>query len=259
MQGQKGAIHCMDKQITDLLLETLPEKVGDYPSLLKNPIDVKPLTPIEAIGDPGEWDYPLLRGKEVLLQASFKNSFGQAFTGVPKSFYGTLEEVFALNLNDISNRAIFIAAINAVLRSHSLIENTVHCRDSEPVECGRQIAARLHKKYGQVKVGIAGYQPAFIKAFTATFGDKEVRVTDLSAENVDKTFSGAQIWDGISRTDELIAKSDLILVTGSVFVNGTEGPFLTALEGGKELYFYGTTVSGPAYLLDLPHICLMGS
>lgn len=248
----------MNEQTINILLEKLQEQTDDLPALLKTPVEVKPLSPVEAIGDPGKWDYPLLREKEILIQASFKNSFGQAFTGIPTTFNRTLEDVFALNLNEIGNRAILIATINAVLRNCGLIEKTVHCRDNEPVICGEQIATQLYKQYGQVRVGIAGYQPAFIKAFTAVFGKKEVHVTDLSAESMGKIFSGAEIWDGMARTEELIAVSDLILVTGSVFVNGTEEPFLAAVEAGNPLYFYGTTVTGLAFLLGLPHICPLG-
>jgi uncharacterized protein (DUF4213/DUF364 family) len=248
----------MKEQTIQILLEKLRGHTDDLPALLNSPVEVKSLTAVEAIGNPGGWDYPLLRGKEVLLQATFINSIGQAFTGVPKTFHGTLDDVFNLNLEQIENRAILVATINALLRNCGLIEKTVHCRDNEPAECGLQIAAHLYQEYGPVRVGLAGYQPAFIKALTEIFDAKNVCVTDLSAENVGKIFSGTEIWDGMTRTEELIAESDLILVTGSVFVNNTMGPFLAAVKAGKQLYFYGTTVTGLAYLHNLPHICLLG-
>ena len=248
----------MSKQTLAVLQDKLQEQLDDFPGLLKIPVEVKPLTTVEAIGDPGKWDYPLLRESEVLIQASFRTGLGQAFTGVPRAFNGTLEDVFKLDLNEIGNRAILVAAINAVLREHGLIEKTIHCRDNEPVECGQQIAAQLHRQYGRVRVGIAGYQPAFIKAFTDLFGEKNLNVTDLSAKSIGTIFSGVEIWDGMTRTGQLIAESDLILVTGSVLINDTAEPFLAAQKAGKPLYFYGTTITGPAYLLNLPHICLLG-
>jgi len=39
-----------------------------------------PLSPRDAIGDPGRDDFPILRGREVLMQAVYKGAAGQAFT-----------------------------------------------------------------------------------------------------------------------------------------------------------------------------------
>jgi hypothetical protein len=49
-----------------------------------------PLSSREAIGELDRDDFPLLRGKEVLMQAVYRGSAGQAFTSVSGSFKGTL-------------------------------------------------------------------------------------------------------------------------------------------------------------------------
>lgn len=253
----KGANIQVDETTKDAIRFKLKDIIKDGQTLLKTPVEVKPLSPGDAIGYPGneKYDYPLLRKKEVLLQATFGNSIGQAFTGVPTSFNGSLEDVLLLDMFAIRDLAIFVAVLNAVLRDCGLIEKTVHCRNKEPVECGRQIAERFRKQYNRAKIGLVGYQPAFIEAFVDQFGRKNVKVTDLNPSNTGKTYSGVEIWDGIKKENEMISTSDLLLVTGSVFVNGTEEPFLEAAEKGKVVYFYGTTITGLAYLLDLPHVC----
>lgn len=52
----------------------------------------KSLTPDEAIGDTTRKDFPILIGKEIMLEADFKGSKGQAFTSTPSMFEGTLKK-----------------------------------------------------------------------------------------------------------------------------------------------------------------------
>ncbi len=245
----------MGKPLYDQLLSLIDVVIKPGCALLKTSVEVKPLSSTEAIGNPGDWDYPLLRGKEVLLQARFKDSLGQAFTATPTDFAGTPEEAFALDLSTTENRAIFIAVLNALLRELGLVEKTVHCRNEEPVECGKQIAAELERRYGRVRPGIAGCQPALINTCANHFGAETVHITDLCKDNLGKTISGIEIWDAVEKTSDLIENSDLLLVTGSVFVNGTAEPFIEAQKGGKPLVFYGTTAVGAARLLGLNHLC----
>ena len=81
-----------------------------------NVINIRPLTPQEVIGKPDRDDFPLLKGKEVMIQADFKGSLGQAFTDMPGNFKGSLREIFQLPLTSNFERAVFISTINAVLR-----------------------------------------------------------------------------------------------------------------------------------------------
>ena len=70
------------------------------------------------------------------MQAEFAGSFGQAFTDMYGDFEGTLQDVLAMELNNNYRRAIFVATLNAVLRSIGMIEGSVHCKDKGPAECG---------------------------------------------------------------------------------------------------------------------------
>ncbi|MGI6685892.1 MAG: hypothetical protein ACOX47_14860 [Bacillota bacterium] len=74
------------------------------------------LTPEEAIGITGRKDFPLLKGKEVLMNAYFKDSIGQAFTDQPSIFKGSIKQLIDLELNTNGNRALFVASVNAILR-----------------------------------------------------------------------------------------------------------------------------------------------
>ena len=46
-------------------------------------IQAAPLSSKEAIGNPKDNDYPLITGREHLMQAEFRNYFGQAFPLFP--------------------------------------------------------------------------------------------------------------------------------------------------------------------------------
>ncbi|GAI33155.1 unnamed protein product, partial [marine sediment metagenome] len=61
------------------------------------------LTPQEVIGKPERDDFPLLKGKEVMLQADFKGSLGQAFTDMPGNYSGSLREILATGTSAANN------------------------------------------------------------------------------------------------------------------------------------------------------------
>ena len=52
----------------------------------------KPLTPEEAIGKPGRRDFPILEGKERVIEATVLGARGQAFTDSASDFEGRLEQ-----------------------------------------------------------------------------------------------------------------------------------------------------------------------
>jgi len=59
----------------------------------------KPLTPEEAIGTPTRRDYPILEGKERVIEASLLGAQGQAFTDAPSDFTGQLRDVFGVAID----------------------------------------------------------------------------------------------------------------------------------------------------------------
>ena len=113
------------------------------------PVRAKPLTTVQAIGQPEGTDYPLLRGKEVLLEAAVLNGRGQAFTNAPVTFDGTLQEVLDFPLDSNGRRAIFIATLNAVLHHLGVAMATVHCRDKEPDQCGPEMGRAVKERHSK--------------------------------------------------------------------------------------------------------------
>ena len=224
-------------------------------------ITAKILTSEEAIGETERKDFPLLQGKEFLIQANFKNALGQAFTDAPGNFKGKLKEIFELELTDNSNRALFIAALNAVMRYVGRAEKTIHCKNNEPELCAREIVRTIIDKYSaDIKVGIVGFQPAIIDNFSKNITTQNLKVIDLDKNNINKKKYGVLIWDGSKMKDELFKISDVILATGSTIVNDSLSQLISLSEKyQKPLYFYGTTVAGAARILNLKRLCFQAS
>jgi len=219
----------------------------------------KPLTPEEAIGTPGRRDFPILVGRERVLEATVLGARGQAFTDSPREFAGTVEEVLNLDLDTNQNRAIYIATLNAVLRHLKLVRGTVHCRDEEPELCAREIASRLFDRYGTVDVGLVGLNPAIAERLVDTFGAEHVRITDLLRDTIGQQRFGVTVWDGNTRTEDLVIASDLLVITGTTLVNDTFGSILDLIEThGKSYVLYGMTAVGVAHLTGFDRLCPHG-
>ncbi len=222
-------------------------------------VSVSALTPREAIGEPTRQDFPIIEGKEQVIEASIAGARGHAFTDSPRSFSGTLREVLALGLSSNQNRAVFVAVLNAVLRSIGIIETSVHCRDDDPEKCAEEIAAHIRDKWGRVKVGLIGLNPAIAEALVRTFGVDNIRITDLNRKNVQAVKFGVTIWDGRTRTEELIRRSDVVLVTGTTLVNETFDRIWSCIRAcGKDCLVYGVTAAGVCELIGCVRICPYG-
>ena len=59
-------------------------------------VRVGTLSPKEAIGSPARNDYPILEGKEVMIEAEFQGSYGQAFRNEYSTTDGFVHEVVAV-------------------------------------------------------------------------------------------------------------------------------------------------------------------
>jgi hypothetical protein len=181
------------------------------------------------------------------MQAELRGALGQAFTDRFGDFEGTLDEIFSMPLENNYRRAVFMSALNAVLRHLGLIEGTVHCRDQGPKECAAHMASHIRERFGRVKVTQVGFQPRIAEALSGAF---PFRLLDLDSENIGREKSGVMV-EGPEATDEAVDWADLLLVTGTTLVNDSIGPFLT----GKPIIFYGTTIAGPAYLMGWDRFC----
>ena len=214
-------------------------------------VSARDLTPEEAIGSPDRDDYPLLKGKEVMMEARYLDSVGQAYTDQPGRFSGTLGQVLHMALNTNFRRAVFVATLNAVMRRFCQVEATVHCKDKEPALCAQKLPAFIEKHYGRPKIAFVGLQPALVQSLTAA--GFELRVTDLNPDNVGQARCGVLIGDA-SLNAENVRWADIVLSTGSVLVNDT----YRELWQGKPVIYYGVTAAGLAKIFDLPRFCACG-
>lgn len=220
-----------------------------YHNLLARPVRVRArvLTAEQAIGNPEADDFPLQKGKERLMQAEFSGAIGQAFTDQYGDFEGILEDILQLNLENNYRRAVFVATLNAVLRSMNQIDKTVHCHDQGPGQCALELVSNLKARYGLVKIALIGFQPRMVESLASEF---PLRVLDLDPDNIG-TLKFQVTVEGPESTEEAINWADLLLVTGTTLVNGTLGSFL----GTKPLVFYGISIAGAAHLMNWDRFC----
>lgn len=227
-------------------------------SLLHEPVTVtaRILNNEEAIGNPTRDDYPLLKGKEFLMEATFQDCPGQAFTDAPSEQVSSLGEILNLPLDGVSNRAIFIATLNAVIRSLKTDIMTIHCHDDEPEDCAAEMIQRL-QKMPISRVGLVGLQPAILEALVDCFGADSVLCVDRDESQREQSKYGVPIkWGDDQETAELFQKSELVLATGSTIVNGSLPGLLKLSEDCQtDIIFYGTTIAGAAKLMNLKRFC----
>jgi len=222
-------------------------------------VTIGPLSAEEAIGTPSRQDFALLEGKEVMIEANFMGSSGQAFTDQPQGFEGTIDDVQGLSLTTTSNRAIFVSTLNAMTAHLGMSTGVRHCRDNEPDKCGLQIAHDLMERFGKIKVGLVGFQPAILENLARSFGIRNVQCSDLNPKNIGSHKFGVEIWQGTTATMKLIKWSDLLLVTSSAIVNNTfDGIRQETASQGKRLITFGVTGAGACALLGLERICPFG-
>jgi uncharacterized protein (DUF4213/DUF364 family) len=219
----------------------------------------KPLTPEEAIGSPGRRDFPIIIGKERVIEATVLGSKGHAFTDSPHEFIGTLNEVLNLELTSNQNRAIYVATLNALMSHLKMVEKTVHCKDEETEECALEIAESLRRKFGKTEVGLIGLNPAIAERLIDTFGSDHVRITDLNPDIIGERRFDVEIWNGKERTEDLINASEVVIFTGTTLVNETFDHILSLLQAQDKSYVvYGVTAAGVCKLLGIDRICPCG-
>lgn len=222
----------------------------------------QPLTPAEAIGTPGRRDFPIVLGRERVIESRVIGSRGHAFTDTPQEYVGTLENVLNLDLTASQNRAIYVATLNAVLGHLGMVNATVHCKDDDPERCALEMARTVLDRYGRVEVGLIGLNPPIAERLVDTFGVDHVRITDLNGDNIGTQRFGVEIWDGNDRTEELIDASDVVVLTGTSLVNGTFDRIWRRIRTrGKAYLVYGVTAAGVSELLGIDRIwpCGRGS
>ncbi len=215
-------------------------------------ITAQVLSAQEAIGNPEEYDFPLLKGKERIVEANFRGCSGHAFTDMHGGFKGSLNEVLKMPSTNNYRRSLQVATMNAVCRFFGWTKNTVHCRDSEPKECASEAVTSIRQQYPDAKkICFVGFQPALVDAFSKKY---ELKVLDLDHDNIGKKFFGQKILDGKINDQESLRWADLVLATGSTIVNATIDRIID-IAGKEKIIFYGVTISGPAAILSLNRLC----
>lgn len=236
-------------EVYSQLKESLAEQIEKHKLYDKNiSIMCKNLSAEEAIGNPEDRDYPIIRGREKMIEAEFMGASGQVFTDEYGDATYTVDELLKIPLDSNRNRADFIAGLNAIYRYLNLCDKTVHCRDLEPRQCGEELLKVI--KPG-IKVLLIGLQPRLLEFLAAR---QPVRVIDLDCENIGTKKFGVQI-EPENKTEDGIEWCDLIFATGSTIVNGT---ITTFLDRKKPVLFFGVTISGPAQILNLETYCALG-
>ncbi len=210
-------------------------------------IRARALSATEAIGNPEHQDFPIQKGKEKLMQATFMDAGGQAFTDMYGDYEGTLEEVLNLSMENNHQRAVFVASLNAVLRHLRRIEGSIHCRDEEPVTCGKALVPYLKDRYSGARITQVGFQPRMVENLAAEY---PLRVLDMDPDNIGTRKFGVTI-EHADNTEDAVNWADLLLITGTTLANGT----ITPLLGKKPMIFYGTTVAGAAHLMGWERFC----
>ena len=241
-----------NKTFWDDIIEKFTQVVVEHDLLDENiQIQAKTLEPIEAIGVTKRKDYPILTGKELMLQAEFNGSIGQAFTASPASFHGSLKDILELDVkSDVYAKGLFIATLNAVMRHLGLIKGTIHCKNEEPEVCSEKIVSYIDDNYGDVNVALVGYQPAMLEALAK---NHKIRVLDLDDKNINAVRYGVKVEHGIENYEEVVNQwADVVLCTGSTICNDSVANFL---DKKTDVLFFGTTLAGVAELLELKRVC----
>jgi hypothetical protein len=107
----------LNTTIYEELKEALRKEIQQHNFFGKN-VSVKcnALSAVEAIGNPEHNDYPIIKGKEVMVEAVFEGARGQAFTDEFEQATYRIENLLDIELNSNKKRASFIAGLNAVFR-----------------------------------------------------------------------------------------------------------------------------------------------
>lgn len=254
-----------EREILETVREGLRQRIGQL-GLVNSPVEAcgetappdddstaraRILTTEEAIGEPRHDDYPLLGGRERLLEVSLGEGRGVAYTDAAADWQGTATQLCDLDLQLPLHRALLVAGLNAVMAATGEIKRTLHCRGEEPEECAARLPGSLSDFTNGVKpLLLIGFQPRFVDALTATC--IPFRIIDRNPDLIGKTIGGTRV-EGPDAFARAMDWAELVLATGSVFANGTAH---TVLDGGRPLVIYGVTGAGPARLLNLPRYCM---
>ena len=235
----------------------LNEVIESHPGTIERWQELKPSLELKVV--PPEWfnlpseEYPIVRGKEVIMECRFRDSKAHVFTSMPYEGKVSLNEVVNSKLSTIPERSVFYCALNAVMRYFGLIKGTIHCRGNTPEICGRSLLQKILSFYGDIPTLLVGYQPGFVNVLAHNLST--LYITDMDPENIGKRVGNVVVLDH-TLNEELIRSVDLVISTGSSLINST---FWNVLEWvtkyRKRLIVYGVTIAGVSEILKLRRHC----
>ena len=211
-------------------------------------IRCKALSAVEAIGKPEHDDYPIIKGKEVMVEAVFRGARGQAFADEFENADYCVDDLAQMELSSNMRRASFVSGLNAVFRYLNLCDKTVHCKDAEPKTCADNLCKAIGPRNN---ILLVGYQPRFLEILASNYS---IRVLDMDQDNIGRTISGVVV-EPPEMTSDAIEWCGFIFATGSTVVNGSITDFLNQ---EKPVLFYGVTISAAAEILGLDKYCHCG-
>ncbi len=205
----------------------------------------------EAIGRPEDNDYPLAKGRERIMEATYQGAKGHAFTDQFAHWQGTIDDILQLPMEDNFHRALLVATINAAMCANGELEDTVHCKDDGPIQCASKLKEFFEAEKLSPPTVLIGYQPRLAEIL-ATLG--ELHIVDLDEDNQGQKKAGTVI---LSPRDskEMLQRARTLFITGSTIVNGTIEEFL---DKDVDTIFFGVTIAGPAKVLGLRRYCKAG-
>ncbi len=130
----------------------------------------KALSAAEAIGKPEHDDYPIIKGREVMVEADFKGAKGQAFTDEFENADYVVGDLLTIALNSNKRRASFISGLNAVFRYLELCDKTVHCKDAEPKICANHLPEVLGPRQNVFARRLSAFLPSTCIALPSQSG-----------------------------------------------------------------------------------------
>ncbi len=211
-------------------------------------VTARALIPDEVMGNPEHDDYPLVIGRERMMQGDVRGACGQAFTDMYGCWEGTIGEVCRTEPRNNYRRAILVATLNAVMRFAGEVEGTTHCKDDGPAACAGELADFVNEEGYAGPFVLIGYQPRFAEAL-ASMG--ELRIVDMDERNIGQRRAGVRV-QGPDSTEAALKGAGCAFVTGSTIVNGTIERFLGL---ARPTVFYGVTIAGAARVLGLTRFC----
>jgi len=163
-----------------------------------------------------------VEGKERVVESDFQKGVqAHAFTDPPKEFIGKLEDVIAMPLADRRERAIFIATMNAVLKHCKIIETTLHRKDEAPEACAVEIASHIRNTLGSKKVGLIGLNTLYPGGAEQDLRCRKCAYDGPQPEKYRVCKYSVTVWDDNTMTEKLVQESDIVLMTGTILVNGS--------------------------------------